>query len=66
LGWGVTAIRMLALRIWIDSPELRQLVADYHYCISRLDSLIGELHPDFKKIDKEMPFVKAVVAQSPE
>ena len=27
----------------IDSPELRQLVADYHNCISRLDSLIGDL-----------------------
>jgi N-sulfoglucosamine sulfohydrolase len=27
----------------IDSPELRELVADYYNCISRLDSLIGDL-----------------------
>jgi arylsulfatase A-like enzyme len=27
----------------IDPPELRQLVADYYNCISRLDSLIGDL-----------------------
>ncbi len=27
----------------IDHPELRQLVADYYNCISRLDSLIGDL-----------------------
>jgi N-sulfoglucosamine sulfohydrolase len=27
----------------IDPPELRQLVADYYNCISRLDSLVGDL-----------------------
>lgn len=27
----------------IDPPELRQIVADYYNCISRLDSLVGEL-----------------------
>ena len=27
----------------LDLPELRQLVADYYNCISRLDSLIGDL-----------------------
>jgi N-sulfoglucosamine sulfohydrolase len=27
----------------IDSPELRQIVADYYNCVSRLDALIGDL-----------------------
>jgi N-sulfoglucosamine sulfohydrolase len=27
----------------IDPPELRQIVADYYNCISRLDSLVGDL-----------------------
>ncbi len=27
----------------VDSPALRQLVADYYNCISRLDSLVGDL-----------------------
>ena len=27
----------------LDSPALRQLVADYYNCISRLDSLVGDL-----------------------
>ena len=27
----------------LDSPTLRQLVADYYNCISRLDSLVGDL-----------------------
>ncbi|MDF1841263.1 MAG: sulfatase [Rubripirellula sp.] len=27
----------------IDTPELRQMVADYYNCMSRLDSLVGDL-----------------------
>jgi N-sulfoglucosamine sulfohydrolase len=38
-GRDVKALRYFG----IDPPELREMVADYYNCISRLDTLVGEL-----------------------
>ncbi len=47
-GEDVTTLEYIGL----DTPELRQQVADYYNCMMRLDALIGDLTEELKKAGK--------------